>query len=332
MITKLRTIDLFCGGGGLSLGLSNAGVEVVAAFDNWNAALDIYRRNIPGHPVECLDLRDSIKAVQVLKNFDCNMIAGGPPCQDFSPAGKRDESGDHANLTISFAEIIGALHPMCFLMENVERAQNTLPFRQALDIFKSAGYGLSVVVLDASLCGVPQRRKRVFVFGLFGGNNNVLIPYIQRYQDSKPMSIRDYVGDSFGVEHYYRHPRSYARRGVFSIDEPSPTIRGVNRPVPKGYPGHSGDTAPVSDQIRPLTTKERSILQTFPKSWDISGGKAEVEQIIGNAVPVKMAEFVGKCILECIKDSSKLEEFKFDRDGNCLLFEQKKTYKTRTSD
>lgn len=54
-------------------------------------------------------------------------------------------------------------------------------------------------------------------------------------QKSDRMTIREYLGDEFGTEFYYRHPRSYARRGIFSIDEPSPTIRGVNRPIPGTY-------------------------------------------------------------------------------------------------
>jgi len=212
-------------------------------------------------------------------------------------------------------------------MENVVRAQKTKTFAHALDIFQKAGYGLTVSVLDASLCGVPQKRKRVIVFGIHGGINNVLIPTIQKNQALSPMSIRDYCGEKLGIRYYYRHPRSYARRAIFSIDEPSPTIRGVNRPVPQGYPGHSGDAAPVSDAIRPLTTKERSLIQTFPESWDVSGNKAEVEQIIGNAVPVKLGEFIGKCLLQTIGDSIEYPYgHETDVNGNWTLFEQRTHY------
>ena len=107
---------------------------------------------------------------------------------------------------------------------------------------------------------------------------------------------------SLGIEYYYRHPRSYARRGIFSIYEPSPTIRGVNRPIPKGYKKQNGDPIEISDQVRPLTTKERSLIQTFPKDFILNGSKTDLEQIIGNAVPVKLAEYVANCINEYIKD------------------------------
>lgn len=299
-MNKLKSIDLFCGGGGLSQGLSDAGIEIAAAFDNWDAAINFYRKNIPGHPVEKLDLQDSKSVSAHLLKYDFNMIVGGPPCQDFSSAGKRDENGGRANLTLSFAEIISILRPDYFIMENVDRAQKTQTFTEALTIFKKSGYGLTVTVLDASFCGVPQKRKRVIVFGMLNAADNALIPSILENQSAKtkPMTIRDYFGDKLGIEFYYRHPRSYARRAVFSIDEPSPTIRGVNRPVPRGYPGHIGDAAPISDKIRPLTTKERSLIQTFPESWDISGKKSEIEQIIGNAIPVKLGEFIGKCLIQ----------------------------------
>lgn len=326
MEIKLKAVDLFCGGGGLSQGLSDAGVDIVAAFDNWDAAIAFYQKNIHGHHVGKLDLRDSVTVAKHLRKYDFNMIVGGPPCQDFSSAGKRDEGGGRANLTISFAETVRGLRPKYFIMENVDRAQNTKTFASALDIFRTAGYGLTVSVLDASLCGVPQKRKRVVVVGILDGANNALIPAIQRNQSSKPMSVRNYLGEKLEIRYYYRHPRSYARRAVFSIDEPSPTIRGVNRPVPQGYPGHPGDAVPVSSSIRPLTTKERSLIQTFPESWDVSGNKSEIEQIIGNAVPVKLGEFIGECLLQTISNMQKYPEHKIDKHGNWMLFEQRSEY------
>jgi len=165
------------------------------------------------------------------------------------------------------------------------------------------------------------------VIGIMDAPHNTLIPIIKRRQGSRPMTIRDYLGDKLGVNHYYRHPRSYKRRGIFSVDEPSPTVRGVNRPLPGGYPGHPGDTAPVSDKIRALTTKERSLIQTFPEHWDVSGNKSTIEQIVGNAVPVKLAEFVGECLLEYVQNPCKYQVLT-DRHGNCRLFEQKKRYKS----
>ncbi len=118
----------------------------------------------------------------------------------------------------------------------------------------------------------------------------------------KPMTMRDYFGSSLGLEYYYRHPRNYSRRGIYSIDEPSPTIRGVNRPVPKGYKKHNADPKEANlETLRPLTTIERSYVQTFPKTFKFKGSKTNLEQMIGNAVPVNLATLVAKSILEYVE-------------------------------
>lgn len=83
---------------------------------------------------------------------------------------------------------------------------------------------------------------------------------------------------------------------VFSIHEPSPTIRGVNRPMPKGYKKHEGDPVKSLEGIRALTTKERSLIQTFPEDFNFSGCKTNIEQMIGNAVPVNLGKFVAESI------------------------------------
>ncbi len=304
---SLRTVDLFCGGGGLSQGLLEAGFNVVAAFDAWQQAINFYNHNIYHHQAHLLDLSDVENAICEIKKWKPDIIVGGPPCQDFSSAGKRDETGSRANLTLSYAQIVTTIQPTYFIMENVDRALKTQTFKRALQLFENAGYALTVQVLDASLCGVPQKRKRVVVVGKKNGKGNALIPFYEKNQSKTPMTMRDYFGDSLGIDCYYRHPRSYARRAVFSIDEPSPTIRGVNRPIPSGYPGHPGDVQKVSSgKVRPLTTKERSLIQTFPKEWDIEiGKKSDIEQIVGNAVPVQLANFIGKCFKECFENSEK---------------------------
>jgi len=299
----MKTVDLFSGCGGLSLGFQNAGFEICAAFDKWLPAVKVYKENF-SHPIYDTDL-GSEEGLLFVKNLNPEMIIGGPPCQDFSSAGKRDESLGRADLTLSYAKIVAACNPEWFLMENVERIIKSKILKDAIEIFKEAGYGISYYVLDASYCGVPQARKRFFLVGHKFSSDNFLNPYFIKNQSLKPMTIYDYLSDSLGVEYYYRHPRSYKRRGIFSIYEPSPTIRGVNRPIPKNYVKHEGDPIEVSEKVRPLTTKERSYIQTFPENFIFNGTKTDLEQIIGNAVPVKLAEYVANCIKEYISDRRK---------------------------
>ena len=305
----LRTIDLFSGGGGLSLGFINAGFDIVAAYDNWLPAILLYKSNFK-HPIYNINL-SSKETIESIRQFNANIIIGGPPCQDFSSAGKRDENLGRADLTIAYAHIIKNILPSFFVMENVDRAFKSKTFSKAKNIFKKAGYGLSIRILDASLCGVPQLRKRLFVIGQLKGPDGFLDSLLDIKLSSKPMTLRDYFGSHLGIEHYYRHPRSYKRRGIFSVDEPSPTVRGVNRPIPNGYPGHAGDPSPITEKVRPLTTKERSMIQTFPESFILAGNKTDVEQIIGNAVPVKLAEFVALRLKEYFLQEGLIAESDF---------------------
>ncbi|NOQ14021.1 MAG: DNA (cytosine-5-)-methyltransferase [Methyloprofundus sp.] len=296
----MKCVDLFSGCGGMSLGFQMAGVEMLASIDNWEKSVEVYNKNF-SHKCYLHDLKDEEGALKIINKFKPEMIIGGPPCQDFSSAGKRDESLGRADLTYHFANIICSYKPAWFVMENVERIRKSHILAEVIQQYKKAGYGLTSVILDASYCNTPQSRKRFFLIGTLGQGNNILTPIFQKNLNNERMTIRDYLGESLGLKYYYRHPRNYSRRGIFSIDEPSPTVRGVNRPVPSGYNKHSGDPVDaILSDIRPLTTIERSYLQTFPKNFEFSGTKTNLEQMIGNAVPVNLAKFVASGILESI--------------------------------
>ena len=298
---KYTLIDLFSGCGGLSLGFQNAGFSILAAFDNWDEAIEVYRRNF-SHPIFKKDLSD-VSSIEDISKYQPSIIIGGPPCQDFSSAGLRDESLGRANLTISYAEVVCKIHPKYFVMENVPTIQKSDKLKKVLELFKQAGYGISRRVLDASLCGVPQARKRYIVVGALNAEDGFLDTKLEQNLSPQRMTLYDYFGDSLGFEYYFRVPRSYSRRGIFSIHEPAMTIRGVDRPVPKGYKGHPGDPVPLNDTIRTLTYEERSWIQTFPIDFIWEGSKTNLNQMIGNAVPVKIAEYVAKCLKEYIDET-----------------------------
>ncbi|MBR1630129.1 MAG: DNA cytosine methyltransferase [Lachnospiraceae bacterium] len=298
----MRVVDLFAGCGGLSLGFQNAGHDIVAAFEQWDTAINCYKENFH-HPIIQFDLSDTDNAIERIKAYTPDMIIGGPPCQDFSQAGKRIEH-DRAELTECYAKIIAGITPRCFVMENVDRTRKSQAYAKARSIFKEAGYGLTEIVLDASLCGTPQKRKRFICFGIKDKEDNFAFDAFTNRLSKKSMTLRDYFGDTLGFEYYYRHPRNYNRRAVFSIDEPAPTMRGVNRPVPKGYPGHKNDACPVNENLHVLSTSERALIQTFPADYKWIGSKTEVEQMIGNAVPVNLAQFIGNTVNEVMEEGN----------------------------
>lgn len=303
MSIPIKTIDLFCGCGGLSLGFQNAGFVIEAAFDNWDPAIEVYRNNF-SHPIFKRDLLDTSDVSDIAK-YQPDIIIGGPPCQDFSSAGHRDETLGRANLTISYSEIIDKIRPRLFVMENVPRIQKSPKLGTIVDTFKKAGYGLTSMVLDASLCGVPQQRRRFVLIGALGEKNDFMTVYLKANLAKKNMTLYDYFGNTLGFEYYFRVPRSYSRRGIFSIYEPSMTIRGVDRPVPKGYPGHPADPIPMNSSIRTLTWRERSLIQTFPDNFKFEGSKTVLNQMIGNAVPVKLGEYIANAIKVYLTDKQK---------------------------
>ncbi|MCL5009021.1 MAG: DNA cytosine methyltransferase [Patescibacteria group bacterium] len=298
---KLKVVDLFAGIGGLSLGFQQSDFKVVAAFDNWEPAIEVYKENFDDHNIYKLDLSDVEQSVKEISKFNPDVIIGGPPCQDFSHAGKRDETRGRADLTLAFAKIVAEIKPRFFVMENVDQILKSKTLPKAVDILRFAGYGLTKKVLDASFCGVPQKRKRFFMIGELNGKDDVLDFYLNKNLSSTPTTIRKYLGLEFGVEHYYRHPRNYSRRAIYSIDEPSATIRGVNRPIPKGYKIHHKDTAKDLKNVRSLTTSERARIQTFPKEFKFNGTKTAIEQMLGNAVPVNLGKYVADCLSQYVK-------------------------------
>jgi DNA (cytosine-5)-methyltransferase 1 len=306
----MKCVDLFAGCGGLSLGFEKAGFEVLSAFEYWEPAIEVYKQNFT-HPIFQQDLTNEKDSIKKIKSFCPELIMGGPPCQDFSSAGKRDVTQGRADLTYHFANIVCSIKPKWFVMENVEQIKKSHILTDVVNQFENTGYGLSSVILDASYCGVPQARTRFFLIGHLGDSHNQLVEIFKKNLLKKPMTIRDYLGKALGLEVYYRHPRNYNRRGVYSIDEPSPTVRGVNRPVPKGYKLHGCDPKNVIlSDVRPLTTIERSYIQTFPKSFKFPGNKTNLEQIIGNAVPVNLGKFVANTIKEyCEKGAMKYSLF-----------------------
>lgn len=292
----MRAVDLFCGCGGMSLGFQNAGFEIIEAFDNWEPAIRTYKKNFE-HPVRNADLSDE-NMVSVVKELKPEIIIGGPPCQDFSSAGHRDESRGRAALSKTYTDIVSVAKPKYFVMENVPRIRLSETYNYVKNGLIAAGYGITEKIIDASYCGVPQKRKRLFLVGCMGADDDFLSSYLEKNLTSKPMTIYDYLGDSLGVEYYFRIPRSYSRRAVFSIYEPCQTIRGVDRPIPPNYKKHPQDPVEIGPLVRALTSKERSYMQTFPKHFIFEENRTNTNQMIGNAVPVKMAEYVAKAILE----------------------------------
>jgi DNA (cytosine-5)-methyltransferase 1 len=110
---KFTVLDLFCGAGGLSLGLARAGLTTILAVDNNKAALQTYTTNLGRHTAE-LDLSKEVALPET------TAVVGGPPCQGFSSAGLRQRNDHRNSLVGCFSRIVAELRPLAFIFENVE--------------------------------------------------------------------------------------------------------------------------------------------------------------------------------------------------------------------
>lgn len=283
----------------MSRGLIDAGFAHVVGVEVDADARATYENNIG----DCLDvdLANPVKAANALRAYEIDVLAGGPPCTDFSSAGNRIE-GERADLTACFGVIVQSIKPRVFVMENVVQSRESARYRFTVEGLRAVGYSIAAVELEGPHVGVPQTRKRLFTVGVLDGDVSRFAQIVHSKLASDPITLEQYgarIGYVF-PPHFYVHPRGgKARRAIWSASDPAPTMRGMNRPIPAGYAAHARDTAPPTS-ARPLTTEERALVQTFPKGFTFIGNTTSQEKQIGNAVPPNMARFVGEAVLQLI--------------------------------
>jgi DNA (cytosine-5)-methyltransferase 1 len=291
----MRVVELFCGAGGMSTGFMQAGFDIVHALDAWPAAVEVYRRNVGKH-AWVADLKNIAEVAPVLFGMRPDLIVGGPPCQDYSPAGRRQE-GERADLTAAYAMLIAIVRPSWIVMENVPGALKSKAWQQAEAILRNAGYGFTITKLDAAFYGAGQTRERLIVVGRLGEEDGFLTDALLGAASSEPMTARDVLGDDFG-DTLYVHPRHMHKRRLWSADEPAPTVRSTYaRRVPPDFVPTDKDA--VGETVTQLTRDHVSALQGFPADYDWSScGLEDRDQMVANAVPVPLARAIATVILQ----------------------------------
>lgn len=159
-------VDLFAGGGGLTLGLSRAGWRPLLGLDNWSDAVSTYRSNFPDHPALLSPVEDVTEgSLRDVLNEAPDWVVGGPPCQGFSTVGRRRREDPRNQLVREFARIVQILKPQGFVVENVVGLRD-MDFVDAVSgLFRKLGYRVTTMVLRSADYGVPQLRHRIFFVG-----------------------------------------------------------------------------------------------------------------------------------------------------------------------
>lgn len=164
---SIKVIDLFCGAGGISLGLKNVGCEIIYANDIDKQFCETYSKNHSGVFVDNRDINSLNIAKEFRKYKGIDILTGGPPCQGFSQKGKRLGLKDSRNyLFKKFLEVVTECMPNILIMENVPNlitSENGYFYTEIENYLQKLGYSINSKILDASNYGVPQKRKRAFI-------------------------------------------------------------------------------------------------------------------------------------------------------------------------
>lgn len=337
----MKALDFFCGAGGLTRGLLDAGVDVVAGFDCDEHCQSTYEYNNPGVRFVQADIqRIGLKDLKVngrLRRFDDVLFAGCAPCQPFSSQRKGNGHRHDAKLLSEFGRLVEAALPGYVLIENVPgiaKVRGYSTFHRFLRMLEKNGYLYAHDILDAKYYGVPQNRRRLVLLATRyspaslprGRYGNGLRPFktVRKGISHFPAigagechpDVPNHVAASImelNLERLRHTPhdggdrRSWPKRlrlechkgnyeghsdvyGRMSWDSPAPALTGRCHSISNGRYGHP-------EQDRAISLREAAALQSFPDGYVFFGFNKHIAQQIGNAVPVRLAEYLGEHIL-----------------------------------
>lgn len=325
----MNVVSFFAGAGGLDLGFQRAGFNVKWANEYDREIWETYEKN---HIHTILDKR-SIVDIPSNEVPDCDGIIGGPPCQSWSEAGsKRGITDKRGQLFFEFMRILADKQPKFFLAENVSGM--LLPaHRSALEnikeMFKDCGYELSFELLNAADYGIPQDRKRVFFVG-YRKDLGIKFEFPKPTTAKDKINLRKAIGDlqdsaipalqgNYTNGELCKIPNHEYMIGGFSSmfmsrnrvrtwDEVSFTIQAGGRHAPihpqapkmKFIEQNLREFEKGKEELyRRLSVRECARIQTFPDNFTFHYNNVVAGyKMIGNAVPVRLAQVVAKKIFE----------------------------------
>lgn len=327
-MSRVTNLELFAGGGGLALGLEQAGIESLGCFEFDHAACSTLRKNRPQWRV----IESDVHEVDFSRyRGQVDLVSGGAPCQAFSYAGKKLGFGDtRGTLFAEFSRCLREVSPRMFLFENVKGLLSHDKGRTFTTIrheFESLGYTVQHRVLNACYFGVAQKRERLIVIGIRADlADSIHFEYPQ--PDEKWTTLREALQE---VPPSHFQPYSEKKRQVMELVPPGGCWvdlpdniaraymgksyfsgggrRGMARRIAWDEPCLTLTTSPSQKQTerchpeetRPFTIREYARIQSFPDDWEFVGTLGEQYRQIGNAVPVAFARRIGTEIIQALK-------------------------------
>lgn len=318
---KLTVLDLFCGCGGMSKGMTDAGLDILLGIDIWDKAIESYNKNML-HEGVCADLTKLSPTEcdeKYIKGRRVDIIIGGPPCQSFSIAGKRDKSDPRNTLFMEYVRYLDYYKPKAFLMENVigMLSKRTESNDNVIDLIMrelNHEYNCFINKLTASDFEVPQNRRRVIIIGI-RKNLNIIpthIPTVIKTIDDR-ISVGNILLSREVIEPSYFLSEK-AIQGIINKKEKSrqkgagfgAQFLDLNKPsytIPARYwkDGYDALVSYSDTDIRRLTVLELKRVQTFPDNYYLAGNKKDMIMQIGNAVPCRFAYHLAKYIIDTLQ-------------------------------
>lgn len=319
--SQLKVLDLFCGCGGMSKGLEDSGLKIVAGLDIWDKAIDSYTKNFD-HLSVCEDISklspESFSNKYKIEKDNIDVIVGGPPCQGFSIAGKRDKKDPRNSLFMEYVKYLNHFNPKAFIMENVMgilSMKNSSNIK-VIDIIMeelTKNYNCIICKLYASDFEVPQNRRRVIIIGIRKDLNIIpteptpiltkknRVPVSTILLPKEEVDVKNYLSEKALNGIKAKRERSKKNGNGFGaqflkMDKPSYTI-----PARYWKDGYDALVAYSDTEVRRLTILELKRIQSFPDDFVLVGNKKEKIMQIGNAVASRFAYYLGKHILSTLQ-------------------------------
>ena len=323
-------IDLFSGAGGITEGLLQAGFNPVASVEINPIASATHKRNFPTCHHFCGDIQHfkSEDCLQQTNGDQIHIVSGGPPCQGFSVAGKRDPKDPRNRLFYEFIRVVSEIKPWYVVMENVPGILTIKKgkVKQAIfDAFNSIGYSVSVAILESAAYKVPQIRPRaIFIANRFGLKNPYpqaqLLPEQYLSIESAISDLPDYSRIPEINHEWTRHSKEYMER-IAKVPPGGSLYKTYADAFKRQYPGKPSMTVKENHggtHIHPylnrvISAREMARLQTFPDSFIFEGSMKKAMWQIGNAVPPLLAKNIGFALIPYINKIAINQETNCDR-------------------